>query len=420
MRQATTHPKKIFIIIALFLSLFLVAEIFTSSNPIDGYEFEEVDEINGVEWNLDQYESYFRSLAEEKSAVYAFDVLRRVKIPVSINIHEIGHGIGYILYRQNGLEGLKSCTEEFRSACAHSLVISHLITFGTQAMIDVESVCRNAPGGKGAYSLCFHAVGHGLLAYAQYDFEKAVNLCTAVKYENSTSNDSESNQLRGYRFVDPEIECVGGVVMEMVAASHDRVAWATERKKFMPKNEIHMPCNSLFMPDRFRSICYTYITERFISAAGVTETLPTNEDIENAMEYCNLIQNSEIRISCFGGFGKLFVFYANQGSQEEMQGNYVDRMSDQALEKVHSWCSLTHDIEGEHLCNGIALDTIFWIGQNSPIVSISFCKLSLTDSEGIRCFDRLVSNIHYFIDDASTIESTCLLFPDDFRSGCSV
>jgi hypothetical protein len=66
--------------------------------------------------------------------------------------------------------------------------------------------------------MCFHGLGHGVLAYTEYDLEKAVDICkrTGTKQYNN----------------EEYAECVGGAIMEIIGGGfHDPQKWAVQSKK---------------------------------------------------------------------------------------------------------------------------------------------------------------------------------------------
>jgi len=78
--------------------------------------------------------NYFTEIAEAKGAPYALDVLKAAPIPLDTDMHLLAHTVGDILYRQQGLEGIKVCTHDFRNACSHSVVIGAFLEQGEAAL----------------------------------------------------------------------------------------------------------------------------------------------------------------------------------------------------------------------------------------------------------------------------------------------
>jgi len=335
------------------------------------------------EWTLTQATDYFRTLAETRSPSYAFEVLHRAMLPTDVNVHGVAHVIGYVLYAQEGLAGMKQCTEEFRYACSHSLVISGFVEHGAAALSDIVSTCETAPGGPGAYEACMHGLGHGLLAYADYNLPQALTTCrTAADF----GPPGEGN---GHRLTDPYEECVGAVVMEMGQGAHDPVAQALMAPRYAPEDEPLMPCTSVEMPEEARDACYLNITQRLLVSVGAVESIPEPEFYAPAMRLCRGAPR-EHQAACYGGFGKEFPYYAVQRDTQD-----PTKVSDAALNNVWEWCALAEDMEGVQRCGQVALDSLFWAGRNGLFTPYAFCRRA-PDTQAESCNQWLSENIDHF------------------------
>jgi hypothetical protein len=73
----------------------------------------EASTIGAGNPSFDEVLKRFRELAEKKGAPYAFDVLRVATLPPGADVHLISHEIGHVLYKQQGVDGMAVCTQEF-------------------------------------------------------------------------------------------------------------------------------------------------------------------------------------------------------------------------------------------------------------------------------------------------------------------
>ena len=142
----------------------------------------------------------FRKLSKDQGAVYAFEVLGTASLPANTDLHLLGHAVGDELYEQKGVAGIADCTPDFRNACSHSIVVGALNEFGEAALPQIRDACKKAPGGSGAYTMCYHGLGHGVFAYNAYDLADTAALCK--KTGTAAYHDREY------------IECMGGAVRE--------------------------------------------------------------------------------------------------------------------------------------------------------------------------------------------------------------
>ena len=139
----------------------------SSSSPhtaVTEADISEVERLTDNRAPFTDFEATFQNIALLKGGAYAFELMRRVHFPFGLDLHLLGHAVGDILYEQEGISGMSICTHDFRNACSHTMVIGALIEFGTGAFPDIRDACHAAPGGKGAYTMCFHGLGHGVFA----------------------------------------------------------------------------------------------------------------------------------------------------------------------------------------------------------------------------------------------------------------
>jgi hypothetical protein len=367
----------------------------------DRYEaYPELPELSGIEWKFIDYSHYFEDLAAQKGARYAFEVLARAEFPPGIDLHLLGHVVGNVLFAQEGIDGIHACTQNFRNACSHSIVVGLFSERGVGALSDVVTACKDAPGGSGAYTMCFHGLGHGVLAYYNYDLEQALPLCKEAGASSSTGNEY--------------VECVGGTIMEMIAGVHDREAWEKERTKYFKDNDPLYPCNAAFMPSEVQPICYIYLTPHLLQAAGIDLSSPDIEDFPKASGFCEKIPefDRENRDACYGGFGKEFTtFAAGQDIRD------VGSLSIEKVRLVSEWCGRLTTAEGTNACQLTALRSFFWGGENSPDAAFSFCALMDGDARN-RCYGELAGQAGYFLSGSVRGYALCNRFPEEFRKMC--
>lgn len=368
----------------------------------DEKTYPEVRELETVSFSQDQYEAYFLKLAEKRGARYAFDILRRAELPPVVNEHTVAHAVGNILYAQEGVGGMSACTQDFRNACSHAIVIQAFIENGAEASRHIQDACKNAPGGAGAYAICFHGVGHGLMAYLDYDFEAAVSRCVAM-----TGGEGAGT---GRRFLSAREECVGGAVMELISGAHDSAAQEKAIPLYMPLEDPFRPCTDAYVPDALRTSCISSLTQRFFGYAGIAEELPDPAEYPQAIRACAHSDNETERVACYAGFGKEFVFFA-----VELTGGDVAALSDTALQAIWHWCGYAEGGAGLAACASVAVDTLYWAGQNGGSVPSRFCSAG-PENEKEGCFAALIEDIRYFA--GGRLNAACAALPQDIRPAC--
>lgn len=362
--------------------------------------YPELEYLEGKSANFDEMSDFFRNLAYEKGASYAFEVLKQAQLPSGIDIHLLGHVVGDVLYKQEGLDGIKVCTHDFRNACSHSIVIGLFLDKGDEALPEISEACRRAPGGSGAYTMCFHGLGHGILAFAEYNMEKAIGLCEKTGTE--VYNYQEFSQ------------CVGGTVMEMIAGVHDVETWKKKSKIYFKEDDPLYPCTADFMPKEGKGMCFTYITPHLFEAAGGNLANPAPESFEKAFRFCNkLAKGSPERSACYGGFGKEFIVL--------VQGRDIRRIEDldnNQLATVYDWCKLADSDEGTVSCLLSAANSMYWGGENAYETPVQFCQLIEHDNHQRVCFENMMGAVNFYVQDRSYRSEFCNSLPETYQSLC--
>lgn len=359
--------------------------------------YSEVRELEGNNLSFRQLSDYFKNLANDKGAVYAFEVLKRAHIPPHTDIHLLGHDVGDILYDQEGIDGIRHCTDDFRNACSHQIVINALVENGPSAFSDIAAACRSVKGGKNSYSMCFHGLGHGVLAYNGYEFDRAITMCGQTGSEGGTE----------------ELECMGGVSMEMVAGVHDPEVWKGQAKKYLDPKDPLAPCNTSAVPQRGKRMCYVYVTPRLFEAAGERMNgIPSESAMEKAMAFCRVLSGSD-RQACYGGFGKDFAPMSN-GRDIRAMGAATDA----GLERAFRWCSLAKVKDGIESCVVDAMKSFYWSGDVSYAVPIRFCEIADARGFGRRCFESFLGSVGYNFEDKGYRAKVCGAMPEGYKEMC--
>lgn len=362
--------------------------------------YPELQELEGKNLSFDELKKYFTALADSKGAKYAYEVLKIAPIPPNTDMHLLGHFVGDVLYKQQGLNGIKVCTEDFRNACSHSIVVGLLLDKGDSALTEISAACKQAPGGSGAYTMCYHGLGHGVLAYANYDLPEAIELCQKTSTQKYGKEES--------------IQCVGGTIMEIISGGgHDKQLWNKQRHLYLESGNPLKPCFSEYLPIEARQMCLTYLTPYLWEAAGANLDNPTDADFQTSFKFCDQITEPMDRNACFGGFGKEFVVLAQKRDIRK-----IESMSNDQFLKVVNLCKLADDIKGISACLSQALSSIFWGGENDVSASIRFCNV-ISDAENQKdCFQNLIGQVSNYIKDSSYRESFCNKLPVEFKGEC--
>lgn len=395
--------KRILIYLVLLIFLFLDCVLFIiwiqaesadkahKINPNLTSSYPEINQLRGKNLSFEEFETFFSNLAGEKGAKYSFQVLKIAQLPPNTDLHLLGHVVGDVLFKEEGANGIKVCTQDFRNACSHSIVVGLLSEKGEVALDEISDACEKAPGGKGAYTMCFHGLGHGILAYAGYDFKKSVEICKRTG--TSKHSYQEVNQ------------CISGSLMEMISGGfHDRQQWGKQRLVYLKKDRPLSICSDDLVPKSAKTLCFIYLTPFLLEAVEADKALPKPADFEKAFLICNqLPKSSQVdREACYGGFGKEFVVLANSRDVRD-----VEQMTDEQLGNVYGWCELARVKEGIVACVANATNSLYWGGENDRDGTVRFCNNIGDEYFQEMCIVNLIRNVGYYIDDLKYKKEFC-------------
>lgn len=391
-----THIRPLLLTLAAGVLLASAVTLYESLMP-----YHEYLEIGRGNPDFKTLSNRFTLIAREKGAVYAFEVLKRAQLPPNTDFHLLGHIVGDELYKQKGIAGIADCTQDFRNACSHSIVIGVFNEFGAsgETVKKIDAACVLAPGGKGAYGMCYHGLGHGVLAYFGYEIPPTVSFC-----ERLGTRDKDFEQ---------SAQCVGGAIMELVGGGfHDREAWAASRSRVLQPSAPLSPCTDSVIPERAKGLCLSYLTPWLWELAGIDLGQPDPGKFSKAFAYCDTLPASrqKLRDACFGGFGKEFIPLAGARDIRRM-----DQFTDAEYRKAISWCEHAGPDDGKRACIEVELDSVFWGGENDPAASFRFCALVDAGHARDACYKQLAGKIKRYLPQRLDL---CGMLPETHRKTC--
>ena len=405
MHKFFPRKKRLFILLAISLLVFIATLtstiLFIKSKA---FPFKKTN-TSLTERSFPELKLYFSDLAKKEGGVHAFKALKQATLPPNTDLHLLGHVIGEILYLQKGAGGMQYCTQDFRNACSHTIVVGLFLDKGDTALDDIKKACEKAPGGPGAYTMCYHGLGHGILAYTNYNMSQTIQICKKTG--------SQKHNFQEYP------ECVGGAIMEQITGGdHDPQTWSKQREVNLRNYDPLYPCNSneIIPDEEAKKLCYIYLTPHLFNLGGINiRGKPPDSTIAKSFTFCESIPESKtsLRDSCFGGFGKEFVVLARDRDIRE-----VENMPDWQLTKVFNWCQLTENQEGQRSCIKFALGSLFWGGENKSIAAIRFCNLIPDEKGKDFCFSSLTNNVRFYIKDTKYRQAYCNSLPQIAQDYC--
>lgn len=390
--------SKIRLLLIILLSVNLVATLFILKSRQSAYP--ELATISQYSDSFPRLKEFFQSAAERKGGAYAFELLRRATLPAGTDIHLLGHVIGDILYKQMGKDGMLVCTRDFRNGCSHAIVVGLFFDRGEEAVGDIVEACKKAPGGGGAYTMCFHGLGHGVLAAEGYDFKKAVTTCGKAAPEGFISREAT--------------ECVGGALMELISGGdHDKTAWDRQIKRYLSSEDPLAPCNQAYVPIAAKDTCYEYITPHLFELVGSSLTNPTPEEIRRAFLYCNdLPSESSNQAACFRGFGKDLI---NAVLKSDIRA--VTTLTNKHAQNMYDWCSLASTDFGRQQCMVSMVNSLYWGGENSEDPALVYCGVAREGDKEL-CYRYLLGAVSFYDTQGGASQRVCRKVPHAYTFVC--
>jgi plastocyanin len=218
-------------------------------------------------------DTYVREIMHKYTLLSISDSLSRVSGEKGINCHSRAHQMGHIAYEELGSGAFKSCGIQCHSGCIHGATEAFFAEKGTSNLEkDIEILCSNQFSGFGTYQ-CLHGIGHGLMAWANYDLPVALEICDVLPSYSSRAS------------------CWGGAFMENIVGtlSDKRGSHYSDYISDDP----HYPCNIL--NSTYQPMCYFLQTSRMLQVFS--------GDFAKVSQACSEAPEQS-RINCFSSMGR--------------------------------------------------------------------------------------------------------------------
>ncbi len=280
-----------------------------------------------------------------------------------VDCHQQAHKIGRVAYKIYDANSFKNMDSSCHSGFIHGAMESFLQDKGTQNLsLNIQNLCNNFSSSFGTFE-CLHGVGHGVMAYENYDLASALKLC-------QTLTDSYSEE-----------SCYGGVFMENIIASQGNGVTSAHRTQWVSQDPL-FPCNSIDQEESLQMQCYLMQTSRMLDLF--------NYDFYKVSQACTKAQQNMVS-TCFQSLGRDAAGYTLRDSvktnqickivpkehyQDCVRGALfvlIDFWGDKIVDQPHTLCK-TLDSDNKAFCYqslGSRLPGIFGTGKINQICSLS-------------------------------------------------
>jgi hypothetical protein len=237
-------------------------------------------------------------------------------------------------YEIEGAQAFQSCRAECQSGCYHGATEAFFRDHGVENLSEnLNIICNNELNSFFSHQ-CVHGIGHGLMAWADYDIHEALHNCDLLSGS--------------------ETSCYSGVFMENVVGG-----LASEQGHFTQylSDDPHFPCT--VVEDKYKEQCYFYQTSRMIQLFGT--------DFSKVASVC-LEATEQEQHQCFQSMGR------DVGNHK--RGN---------VQGAIAACSFVPQGNKRILCLNGAVQDWFWdpSGQDS---ALQFCHTLQDSGEKSGCY----------------------------------
>ena len=298
--------------------------------------------------------------------------LSRLGYQKGVNCHDRAHELGRRAYELLGGDSFKNCGIECHSGCRHGATEAFFAKNGTADLIgSMEILCGDAAGSLFHLHQCVHGVGHGLMAWYDYDLPKALKACDLLTH------------------ISHKESCYSGVFMENIVGSIARSedgSVSGHHTDYL-SDDPHYPCN--VVDDPYKRMCYWLQTDHMLNLFG---------DVDAIGVAC-AEADSDLQFSCFYSMGRTISAHLSW---------HPMRIRGVCVNIAHS--------SGKEWCLEGALSDLMWDISHADR-AIEFCALSSGSSFEKICYDRLiVRGAEVSLDGA--MPTFCSLLPEQYHDQC--
>jgi hypothetical protein len=282
--------------------------------------------------------------------------------------HQTAHEAGRFSYDLYDAKAFKECSSECHSGCYHGATEAYFRDHGTANLqTDLKTICSSELNSFFSHQ-CLHGIGHGLLAWSNYEVLDAVKNCDLLDRGQSS--------------------CWTGVFMENIVGGLGAVEG--HKSNFLSDDPLY-PCNDPNLGEQYKSSCYFLQTSRMMQLfAG---------DFKKIADACSKAPQIYQR-SCFESMGR-DVGGVHRGSSTSAiaQCQYAPKGD------MRVGCLI-----------GAAQDT-FWdpSGQDS---ALGFCKLLSDKAEKDACYNVILSRAPEVLGSKEAIGTFCKKAEPAYREQC--
>lgn len=280
--------------------------------------------------------------------------------------HQRSHRIGRYGYALLNSEIFKQCDIRCHSGCYHGAIEAYFRDHGTEDIPSaLNTICGEKDNDFFAHQ-CFHGIGHGLTAWADYDILEALESCDYLTVRKAS--------------------CYTGVFMENVVGSLEDGAHKT---KYL-SDDPHFPCNAV--NDTYKGECY------FFQTARMKQLFDGN--YQRIGQECGKVPE-QYQYLCFSSMGR------------DASGD-THQNPEQTILLCQNAPAGPHRIE----CMKGGVQDTFWDPKGQD-TALRFCRLLKDPAEKTACYGTIFGRAPEVILTRPEIEAFCAKVEQPFLEQCT-
>lgn len=283
--------------------------------------------------------------------------------------HQVAHKAGRLAYQLYGNKVFQAHASFCHSGGYHGATEAYFAKNGTDNLSQkLKTICAAAENSFFSHQ-CLHGIGHGLMAWTNYEINDALKVCEVLGSQTSQGS------------------CYTGVFMENIVGGlvSDSSGHATKYLNSDPQ----YPCN--FVDDKYKSSCYFLQTSRMLQIFGT--------DFEKVTNGC---QNAPpaYRTTCFSSMGR------------DVGGTYRG-----SIDLQINTCANVTDKTNRISCLTGAVQDSFWdpSGQDQ---AISFCNKLDDKVEESACYSTILVRAPDVLSSPADMKSFCEKIDTSYYQRC--
>jgi hypothetical protein len=302
-----------------------------------------------------------------------------IKAMPGVDCHQRVHKVGRINYELRGNDAFKVLNSECMSGYTHGVTEAFFHEHGTQNLTEsLKMICQGEQNSFYSHQ-CYHGIGHGLMAYNDYDLPVALKECDTLPLMGTNQE-----------------SCYSGVFMENVvgAIASDEVPTGGQTADFHYSKYLNddplYPCNAV--EARYRSSCYFFQSSRMIEIFGI--------DYKKVADSCSDIEQV-YQMVCFMSMGR-----------------DVDNSYSSDFKRIETSCYYAPTDDLALACiSGASQDRFWHVSEQDE--ALALCR-AMRPAAKSRCYIELASRARDIIPSPEARRAFCGKYEEAYKPVCGV